>query len=558
MRVFLRIRFPGIRFWPFLFLLAFIVIGVVGEASDQPSSHPQARATPLFHTDNDDEQCHIPADVTPTRYLRGAWMATVTNTDWPSRSGLTADQQRQEFLHWLDVIQQAHFNAIFVQVRPMGDVFYPSELNPWSAYLTGVQGQDPGYDPLAFMVGEAHKRNIELHAWFNPYRVSLEGDLSKLAVNNPARLHPDWVVTYGGKLYYNPGLPEVRQLLVQSVLEVVWKYDIDGVHLDDYFYPYPVAGQDFPDDVTYQQYGAATFAQKADWRRDNVNRQIKDLAQAIKQQKPWVQFGVSPFGIWRNQQSDPAGSDTQGFEGYSGLYADVRTWVKQNWLDYVAPQLYWSIDYALADYRKLLPWWADVVKGTHVVLYIGQAAYRVGSQDTGWSDPQELSRQLQLNLEYTAVKGSLFFSIHFLESNQLDWRDTLVNTLYRYPAIVPMALSVPRPAPPAPLLAPLQRSASGITLRWFDKPTQTEQQIVSYAIYRFPGDNGNHTACDFEQPQFLIATLHKQVEGQQSFVDTTVEPGQNYTYYVAAFDRFRSGTPMAGSQGSSFTSSDYQ
>jgi uncharacterized lipoprotein YddW (UPF0748 family) len=316
-------------------------------------------------------------------------------------------------------------NGIVVQVRPSGDAFYPSRYAPWSAYLTGTQGQDPGYDPLAFMIQETHKRGIEFHAWFNPFRVSMQNQLSQLAISNPARTHPDWVVSYGGQLYYNPGIPPARAFLVASILESVKNYNIDAVHFDDYFYPYPISHQDFPDDATYHQYGATTFANKGDWRRANINSFIHDLAINIKSAKPHVQFGISPFGVWRNKSVDPTGSDTRALSDYDNLYADTRSWIKQNWLDYIAPQIYWNIGFPQAAYDKLVPWWAHEVTGTHVRLYIGQAAYKVNHSTAAWAKPEEIPNQLALNRCYSEVKGSIFYNMKSLLANPLGLQNFL-------------------------------------------------------------------------------------------------------------------------------------
>ncbi len=373
------------------------------------------------------------------RELRAAWIATVKNIDWPSRPGLSAVDQQRELVRYFDEMQSTRMNAVFVQVRPCADAFFPSRWAPWSAYLTGTQGKDPGYDPLAFMIREAHSRNLQLHAWFNPYRVSLKDQLGELAPNHPARQHPDWIVKYGGQLYYNPGLPEVKELLVASIIEVVKNYEIDGVHFDDYFYPYPVANQPFPDAAAFQQYGSS-FANVGDWRRDNVNRLVAEISARLKALNPDVQFGISPFGVWRNKAVDPTGSDTTaGVTNYDSLFADTRAWIKNGWIDYIAPQLYWTIGFKPAAYEKLVPWWANEVQGTPVKVYIGQAAYRVME----WTSPDELPNQLILNQRHGAVHGSIFFSLKSLLSNPRGLLDRLRNDFYREPALPPQARSVP-------------------------------------------------------------------------------------------------------------------
>ncbi|WP_326648687.1 MULTISPECIES: family 10 glycosylhydrolase [unclassified Streptomyces] len=347
-----------------------------------------------------------------SREFRGMWLASVANRDWPSRPGLTAAEQRAELLAHLDSAVARRLNVVVFQVRPTADALWPSPYEPWAQYLTGVQGQHPGWDPLGTAVREAHRRGLELHAWFNPYRVANHTDPSRLVENHPARVHPDWVLPYGGKLYYNPGIPEVRTFVQRAMMDAVRRYDIDAVHFDDYFYPYPVAGQVFDDDATYARYGAG-FPDKAAWRRDNIDRLVREMAQGVKKAKKNVRFGISPFGVWRNAATDPLGSDTRaGVQTYDDLHADTRTWVKQGWIDYIVPQIYWNIGFAVADYAKLLPWWNSVVQGTGVHLYAGEALYKAGdpAQPAPWQDPAELSRHLTLACQYAEVRGHCFFS----------------------------------------------------------------------------------------------------------------------------------------------------
>ncbi|MFJ2440303.1 MULTISPECIES: glycoside hydrolase family 10 protein [unclassified Streptomyces] len=344
--------------------------------------------------------------------LRGMWIATVANRDWPSRTGLTAAQQRTELIRHLDTAVARGLNAVVLQVRPTADALWPSPYEPWAQYLTGTQGKDPGWDPLGTAVREAHARGLELHAWFNPYRVANHTDPTRLAATHPARVHPGWVVPYGGKLYYNPGLPEVRAFVQDAMMDAVVRYDIDAVHWDDYFYPYPVAGQTFDDDDAYRRHGGL-FAGRAAWRRDNTDRLVRETAARIKAAKPRVRFGISPFGVWRNASTDPLGSDTRGgVQTYDDLYADTRKWIRNGWIDYIVPQLYWNIGFAACDYAKLLSWWDGVVRGTGVDLYIGEALYKAGdrAQPAAWQDPAELSRHLTLAKRYAGVRGHCFFS----------------------------------------------------------------------------------------------------------------------------------------------------
>ncbi|MDR0381153.1 MAG: family 10 glycosylhydrolase [Oscillospiraceae bacterium] len=393
----------------------------------------------------------VPADVSPPASpdetpFRAVWVASVLNLDYPSKTGLSVDALKQEALRVLDDAVDIGFNAVILQVRPTGDALYRSEVFPWSASLTGTQGQVPagGFDPLAFWVDEAHKRGLALHAWINPFRVTTGGhDLASLSADNPARLHPDWVVAYrDGRLYYNPGLPDVRRLIVSGVTELVRRYAIDGVHYDDYFYP----GADFPDDAAYAAHGAG-FSRKDDWRRDNINRLIRDTQKAVKDLRSDCRFGVSPFGIWANRSSQRLGSDTRGQESYSVHFADTRQWVKSGWLDYICPQLYWHIGYDVADYQILLDWWRDVVRDTGVDLYIGHADYRVGTGESPadpWYNADEIVRQLTMNAAAPEVAGNVHFRYGFFAEKGALYR--AVKGVYRADAGPGDALSPTAPA----------------------------------------------------------------------------------------------------------------
>ncbi|MEU3223548.1 family 10 glycosylhydrolase [Streptomyces sp. NPDC006976] len=367
------------------------------------------------------------------RELRGMWVATIANTDWPSKAGLSADAQRAELIAYLDRAVERKLNAVILQVRPSADALWPSTYEPWAQCLTGVQGKDPGWDPLGTAVQEAHSRGLELHAWFNPYRVANHTDLSKLTASHPARRHPDWVLPYGGKLYYNPGLPEVRAFVRDAMLDAVRRYDIDAVHWDDYFYPYPVAGETFADGAAYEKYGAG-FPDRAAWRRDNTDKLVRETAERVKSLKPGIRFGISPFGVWRNAATDPAGSDTRaGVETYDDLYADTRGWIKKGWIDYICPQLYWNIGYPAADYAVLVPWWSEVVRGTGVDLFIGEALYKCGdpAQPAAWQDPAELSHHIALAARHDQVRGHAYFSAKSVVTDRIGALDQVVADHYR-------------------------------------------------------------------------------------------------------------------------------
>ncbi|GHH19165.1 glycoside hydrolase family 10 protein [Streptomyces lanatus] len=373
------------------------------------------------------------------REMRGVWVATVANRDWPSQSGLSADEQRGELIALLDTATKFNLNTVILQIRPTADALWPSPYEPWSQVLTGTQGQDPGWDPLGTAVEEAHARGLELHAWCNPYRIANHTDLDRLAETHPARLRPDWVVAYGGKLYYNPGLPEVRTFVQQAMLDAVQKYPVDAVHFDDYFYPYPVAGQSFDDDAAYDAHGGG-ISVRADWRRDNIDKLVQEMAAGIRAIRPTTRFGISPFGVWRNATTDPLGSDSRGgVQTYDDLYADTRKWVREGWIDYICPQLYWNVGFDAADYAKLLPWWAEVARGSRTSLYVGEALYKAGdpAQPEAWQDPAELSRHLTMANEHPDVCGHVYFAAKDLAADRIGAMARVVADHYGQPAIPP-------------------------------------------------------------------------------------------------------------------------
>ncbi|GAA2223201.1 glycoside hydrolase family 10 protein [Streptomyces nogalater] len=374
-----------------------------------------------------------------TAEMRGVWIATVANRDWPSRPGLPADRQRAELTAHLDRAVRYRLNTVILQVRPAADALWPSPYEPWSEWLTGTQGRHPGWDPLGTAVREAHARGLELHAWFNPYRVANHTDPNRLAASHPAREHPGWVVPYGGRLYYNPGLPEVRAFVLRAMLDAVARYPVDAVHFDDYFYPYPVAGQTFDDDEAYDRHGGA-FPGRAAWRRSNIDTLVRETAAGIRRIRPGTRFGISPFGVWRNAATDPRGSETRaGVQTYDDLYADTRTWVREHWIDYVVPQLYWHIGNAAADYAALAAWWSEAARGTTTRLYLGEALYKAGAagEPSAWQDPVELSRHLTLAARYPQVRGHVFFAAADVAADPAGAMARVVADHYRGPARPP-------------------------------------------------------------------------------------------------------------------------
>lgn len=339
--------------------------------------------------------------------LRAVWISTVYSADYPSVTNNEA-AQKAEFIEKLEQAQALGMNTVVVQVRPKGDAFYESDLNPWSAVLTGVQGVDPGYDPMGFMIQETHERGMEFHAWMNPYRITTSGtDLAALSADNMARQHPDWILTYNNAMYYNPANEDVKDYICDTVEEIVENYDVDAIHFDDYFYPsnYPLPEGEDRDGVT------------ANERRDHINDLIKQVYRTIKKADSSVEFGISPMGIWKNSTSDPYGSATRGTEGYYSVFGDAKTWVEKGWVDYIVPQIYWEQGNAYADYETLVRWWSDVVKGTGVDLYIGHGIYK----DVVAS---EIEEQLKVNEKYN-VSGSFFFSLRDLLNNRQGCADAV-------------------------------------------------------------------------------------------------------------------------------------
>lgn len=489
-----------------------------------------AGAAPVATAAPTTRQC-APDPAAPKQQLRAEWIASVANIDWPSQRGLPAETQKAELIRWYDEAVALGLNAVVVQIRPTADAFWPSPFEPWSMWLTGAQGQSPGYDPLAFAVEEAHKRNLEFHGWFNPFRVSMNTDVNALVPTHPARVHPDWIVAYGGKLYYNPGIPEVREFTTNAIMDAVRRYDIDAVHFDDYFYPYPVTGQTFDDAAQYAQYGGGRSL--ADWRRSNIDALMSGLSAAIRSAKPWVQFGVSPFAVWRNIATDPTGSPTQaGVQTYDDLYADTVKWVREEWIDYIVPQVYWNIGFAVADYAKIVPWWSAVVAGTDVHLYIGHANHKVANpaQPAAWQDPAEMSRQLTFNRGYPAVKGDIYFSAAQVRANRLSHMSVVKADHYQHPAVPPTAARLAGRGPSAPLTADAVWTPTGVRVRWLSSGA------TSFAVYRVDG-NALVERCDLADATHLVGTLRAGRELLHTFTDTTAVAGQRYTYVVTALDR---------------------
>lgn len=471
----------------------------------------------------------------PKREFRGAWLATVANIDWPTRPGLSTESQKKELLQIFDDHQRSGINAIMLQIRPSTDALYGKGREMWSRFLTGKQGLAPSpyYDPLEFAILEAHKRGMELHAWFNPYRATFDLIESNTSPQHITRQKPEWFFNYEGKKLFNPGIPEVRQYIVQVIMDVVRNYDVDGIHFDDYFYPYPDGkNRPLPDTDAYNTYGAAKFSNIADWRRNNVDTLIQTLSDSIHAEKKYVKFGISPFGIWRNKSQDPEGSESNGFDGYGKLYADARKWTQSGWVDYINPQIYFPFFYAVAPYEKLLDWWSNNTYGKH--LYIGQAAYRATENREGWRNRQQIPDQIRYLRNNARVQGSVFFSSKSLTNNLAGVNDSLRNDFYRYQALQPAMLWLDDVDPNPPKEVTAKALNDCVDIRWRSPaPAADGQTAYGYVIYRF---NEGEEIRTSEARNILKISFDAS---QTSFSDFSVSPGRRYTYVITAIDRLK-------------------
>lgn len=466
----------------------------------------------------------------PKREFRAAWIATVTNLDWPSSNNLSTDQQKQQLINILDELKKDGINVVIFQVRSECDAMYSSAYDPWSYWLTGAQGIPPYpyYDPLEFAIQEAHKRGMELHAWFNPYRAERSVGSYTLDPNHVSVKHPDWVLQISTFKFLNPGLPDVRNYITSVIYDVVSRYDIDGVHFDDYFYPYPPnnmtssASTNALDDAAFAA-DPRGFINKNDWRRDNVNILVQQVYDSIQSIKPWVKFGISPFGIW--QPGYPSG--ITGMNAYADIYCDAIAWLHKKSIDYLTPQLYWPFGGG-QDYGKLQPWWADSVAANSRHFYPGHAYYRI----VNWTSPSEMPNQIRLDRSNPKVEGSVFFRAGNFAENPKGVTDTLRNNLYKYLAISPI-MNWKDIVPPNPIQnLRFERLANGQAGLTWDLPAVASDGDTAsrYVVYRF--NKSNITITDLDSSKNIL-----NVEGFRQSIPGTPSGGGPYYFVVTALDR---------------------
>lgn len=475
--------------------------------------------------------CAYPAKAqkAPKREFRGAWIQCVNE----QFQGLSKEEMQRTLSHQLDELAKDGVNAIIFQVRAECDALYNSPYEPWSRFLTGRQGQNPGWDPLAWMVSECHKRGMEIHAWINPYRAKTKGT-SALASNNIAVKHPERVFEYDGLYILNPALPENREYICKIADDIVRRYDIDGFHIDDYFYPYPVAGKAIPD---AKEYNADSRGMSiGDWRRDNVNKFIEQLHDSIRQTKPWVKFGVSPFGIYRNARSSSIGSNTRGLQNYDDLYADVLKWVNNGWIDYCVPQLYWQIGHKTADYETLIKWWNE--HAGNRPLYIGEDVERtIKYADVDNPNTNQVAAKHKLHEQCKNVDGTVLWYAKAAVDNYDRYGVFLRNYYWKSPALQPLMPFIDDKAPKKPRKLKAHQNSTNLLLTWMaPKGNGWKEEAVKYVVYQFkPGES-----VDISDPSHIISlTTHQSLE--------TVKPAESgkYIYVVTALDRMSNESEIA-------------
>lgn len=484
---------------------------------------------------------NLSAQNPPKREFRAAWLATYANIDWPS-SGASSATEQSTYIQRMEEHRVTGMNAVFVQIRSQCDAMYPSPYEPWSADLTGTQGNAPNpyYDPLEFMINETKKKGMEFHAWINPYRAlanASAGNLAALSPNHIINTQPSWIMTAGTQRILNPGIPAVWDYVIKVVMDVVRRYDVDGIHFDDYFYPYPSAGT-YNDDAEFALYNRG-IATKADWRRSNVDSLVRRLNDSIKLTKPWVKFGISPSGIWLSASTspaNPAGSNTSSgaTQHHKDLFANSRLWIQQGWVDYLIPQVYWYIGQTGSDYNILIPWWNNNAFGRNI--YSGMAGYKVGevAQDAQFeTDKSQIPNQVRLNRQNANIKGHVIYNTTSLRNNKLGFRDSL-QQFFNKPALQPLMTWKDNTAPnPATSLTATQNGLNIIDLAWV-KPADAVNELDKakrFAIYR-----STSPTVDISNANNLIGITWKDTSGYR---DNTVLPSTQYYYVVTALDRYQ-------------------
>lgn len=469
----------------------------------------------------------------PKREFRAAWIQSVNG----QFRGMPTEKLKQNLIGQLNSLQKAGINAIIFQVRPEADALYASRLEPWSRFLTGVQGKapEPYWDPMQFMIDECHKRGMEFHAWINPYRTKTTLK-SELAPNHVYNIHPEWFVTYGDQLYFDPALPESRRHICMVVSDIVSRYDVDAIHMDDYFYPYPIKGKDFPDDASFARFGGG-FSNKGDWRRSNVNVLIKKLHETIREIKPWVKFGVSPFGIYRNESSDLLGSKTKGLQNYDDLYADVLLWAREGWIDYNIPQIYWHIGHPVADYETLVKWWARNTENRP--LFIGQSVMNtVQNADPKNPSINQLPRKMALQRAYQTIGGSCQWPASAVVENAGKYRDALIAEYHKYPALPPVFDFMDNEAPAKVRKMKPVWTEDGYILFWTAPKYKEEMnRAIQYVVYRF----NDKEKVNIDDPSHIVAIT------RDNFYKLPYEDGKTkYRYVVTALDRLHNESKSVG------------
>lgn len=465
----------------------------------------------------------------PKRELRSAWITTFTNLDWPSKRGLSSEEQKAELIRILNDFQKNSINCVIFQVRAAADAFYKSDIVPWSEWLTGTQGKAPdsNFDPLAFIVDECHKRNMELHAWFNPFRAVSHVKFSSVAKNHVSKTKPFWFFKYGNSKYFNPGLKAVREHISAVVAEVVKNYDIDGIHFDDYFYPYSIKGESIPDDTIFSS-SSRGCDNIHNWRRDNINLLIQEVSSTIKSIKPYVKFGVSPLAIWRNKKQDPNGSLTNsGQSSYDNLYCDTKLWIEENWVDYMAPQLYWSTSNKYANFNHLIDWWTKHNYKGH--LYVGHALYKLDKKDRHSFSTDELFKQVNISRENGKVKGNIYFRANAFVKNHQNVQEKMSTSIYKYPSLIPSMPWIDSIPPLGPVKLKTKFKNGVAVLKWKEANYQSANDSAAYfVVYRFDKDEIVNIGLSNK-----IVSIQKGTE----FKDSTAIKGENYQYVVTAVDR---------------------